>query len=111
MENSPSFGSVRGQIGYAYGTLLFYSTGGAVYGRTNLSGSLSPGGGSFSSSTNFWSWTVGAGLEAALGGPFSLKLEYLFIGSPSSWPIIPGETGQTVTFGTNLIRVGLNYRF
>jgi outer membrane immunogenic protein len=111
LVNTPYFGSVRGRIGYAYGRLLFYGTGGAVYGDTSLHGPLSPGGGPFFNSADFWSWTVGAGLEAALGGPYSIKLEYLFIGSPSSWPIIPGQTGQTVTSGTNLIRAGVNYRF
>jgi outer membrane immunogenic protein len=109
--NSPYFGSVRGRAGYAYGTLLFYGTAGVVYGDIKLSGTSSPPVSLFDSSANFWSWTAGAGIEAALGGPYSIKFEYLFIGSPSSWPVIPGQTGQTVTSGTNLIRAGVNYRF
>jgi outer membrane immunogenic protein len=103
--STPYFGSVRGRVGYAYGGLLFYGTGGVIYGDTRLSATFSPGGKFFFSSATYWSWTAGAGIEAALGGPYSVKLEYLFIGSPSSWPLIPGETGQTVTSGTNLIPI------
>jgi outer membrane immunogenic protein len=110
LATTPYFGTVRGRVGYAYGMLLFYGTAGAAYGDARLRGVLSPGG-IFSTSANFWSWTAGAGVEAALGGPYSVKLEYLFIGSPSSWPLIPGETGQTVSLGTSLIRAGVNYRF
>lgn len=110
LANTPYFGTLRGRVGYAYGTLLFYGTGGVVYGDSTLKATLS-GIGAFRSSATYWSWTAGAGIEAALGGPYSVKLEYLFVGSPSSWPLIPGETGQTVTSGTNLIRAGINYRF
>lgn len=110
VANTPYFGTVRGRIGYAYGTLMFYATGGGVYGESTWNGTVSTSG-PFCNSATFWSWTAGVGIEAALGGHFSAKLEYLFIGSPSNSPLIPGETALTGTSGTNFIRAGLNYRF
>ena len=109
-ENTPYFGTMRGRAGFAYGTLMFYATAGGVYGERTLAGTLSTIG-SFSSSATFTSWTAGAGIEAALGGRFSAKLEYLFIGSPSNSPPVPGQTALVGTSGTNLVRFGLNYRF
>lgn len=111
VANTPYFGTARGRIGYADGTLMFYGTVGALYGDSTLTGKLSTSG-SFSSSATFWSWTAGAGIEASLGGQYSAKLEYLFVGSPSNSPLVPGETAAlTSTSRTNLIRAGLNYRF
>jgi outer membrane immunogenic protein len=109
-ENIPYFGTIRGRIGYAYGTFLFYATAGGVYGARTLAGTLSTIG-SFSSSAIFTSWTAGAGIETSLGGRFSAKLEYLFIGSPSDSPPVPGETALVGTSSTNLVRFGVNYRF
>jgi outer membrane immunogenic protein len=110
LANMPYFGTARGRVGYSYGTLLLYATAGAVYGENTLRGTVSTVG-SFFSSADFLSWTAGAGIEAGLGGQFSGKLEYLFIGSPSSLPLVPGATALTGTWGTSLIRAGVNYRF
>jgi outer membrane immunogenic protein len=109
-ENTPYFGTVRGRVGYAYGTLLYYATAGVVYGDNTLRGTLPPIG-SFSRSATFSSWTAGAGIEASLGGQFSAKLEYLFIGAPSNPPLLPGATTSAATSGTSLVRAGVNYRF
>ncbi len=109
ISNTPYFGTVRGRIGYAYGTLLFYATAGGLFGDNTLKGTVSNT--RFSSSATFWTWTAGAGIEASLGGHFSIKLEYLFAGSPSEMPVVPGQSASAVRSSTNLIRVGLNYRF
>lgn len=107
--NTPYFGTVRGRIGYAHGTLMFYGTAGAVYGGSTLRATVMPFGPFYSSAT-FASWTAGAGIEAGLGGNYSAKLEYLFIGSPSNSPLIPGAA-LTGSSGTSLVRAGVNYRF
>jgi outer membrane immunogenic protein len=54
-------------------------------------------------------WTLGAGVEAALWGPVSAKIEYLYVdlGGPS----VPGPGGGRADLQTNIVRAGLNYRF
>jgi len=63
-------------------------------------------------------WTVGAGLEALLGGNWTGKIEYLYIdlGNVQS-SIVNTLTAppNLVTFNSritdNIVRIGLNYHF
>jgi outer membrane immunogenic protein len=107
---TPYFGTVRGRIGYAYNRFMLYATAGGVFGDNTLTGTVSKIG-SFSNSTTYTSWTAGGGIELALGGRFSAKFEYLYIGSPSSSPPILGQTALTQSSHTDLGRAGVNYRF
>ncbi len=52
-------------------------------------------------------WTIGTGLEYAILGPWSAKVEYLYANLGS------GTCGAatTVDFKTSIIRFGVNYRF
>ena len=52
-------------------------------------------------------WTVGAGLEAQISGPWSAKLEYLYVDLGESDTVLGGQAD----FNTNIVRDGLNYRF
>jgi outer membrane immunogenic protein len=107
---TPWFGTLRGRVGYAFDSVLLYATGGGVYGDSSWNGSVSTVG-NFSSATTFWTWTLGAGVEAAFGGCWSAKLEYLFAGTPSSTPTVPTVTAVSGNAGANIVRVGLNYHF
>jgi outer membrane immunogenic protein len=107
--NTPWFGTVRGQIGYAADRVLLYATGGGVYGDSSLSGNVSTVG-PFSNSTTFWSWTAGGGVEWAFYGCWSAKLEYLYVGSPSKFPSVPTVT-ENNNSNTNVVRAGINYHF
>jgi outer membrane immunogenic protein len=107
---TPWFGTLRGRVGYAFDSVLLYATGGAVYGDSSWNGSVSTVG-NFSSATTFWTWTLGAGVEAAFWGCWSAKLEYLFAGTPSSTPTVPTVTAVSGNAGANIVRVGLNYHF
>lgn len=109
-SKTPWFATARGRIGYAFGRSLIYATGGAVYGRSTLDGTLTPGG-AFSSSANFWTWTVGAGYEAMLWDRWSAKVEYLYAGTPSDVPTPPGTSQIDGDAHTHVLRVGLNYHF
>jgi len=108
---NPWFGTVRGRVGYAFDRILVYATGGGVYGNSTLSGTAGVGPAAFSSSTTYWAWTAGLGVEAALGGPWSAKIEYLYVGTPSSVPAVPNVTAVAGTANTNIIRAGINYHF
>lgn len=109
-EKVPWFGTVRGRLGYAIDRVMLYATGGAVYGDTTLNGTVSTVG-PFSTSTTFWSWTAGAGVEAAFWGCWSAKLEYLYIGNPNRTPVIPAITVLSASANTNIVRAGINYHF
>jgi outer membrane immunogenic protein len=101
---------VRGRLGYAVDRVLIYATGGAVYGDTTLNGTVSTVG-PFSSSATFWTWTAGAGVEAAFSGSWSAKLEYLYVDTPNSTPAIPAVTKVSSSANTNIVRAGVNYHF
>ena len=100
------FGTARGRVGYAFDRALFYVTAGAAFGDVQMT---ALGGTATADRTG---WTAGLGLEYAFLGPWSAKIEYLYadLGSASCGPAVCG-TATTVTFNTNIIRLGVNYRF
>ena len=62
------------RLGYAAGRFMPYVTGGAAFGDIKTSVTGQPD----CTSTKI-GWTVGGGLEAALAGPWTAKLEYLYV--------------------------------
>jgi outer membrane immunogenic protein len=61
-------------------------------------------------------WTVGGGSEWVLSGPWTAKLEYLFVdlGTVSNTFLGGGAVPTVVATShvrDNIIRIGLNYRF
>jgi outer membrane immunogenic protein len=106
-----SLGTLRGRIGYAAGVTgnwLPYVTGGLAVGEVQAWDALFAASGS-----DFRSgWTVGAGVETALTRNWTLKVEYLYVdlGSRQMFNIVPGVP-ETVSFKTNVIRAGINFKF
>jgi outer membrane immunogenic protein len=119
-------GTARGRVGVTGGNALFYATGGLAYGRvshqynydiTNIGGANQI----FNSSGTAVGWTVGGGIEYALGRNWSVKAEYLYVNLPASGLNLtglqfgnnPGATNTTLRFNNNLniVRLGANYRF
>jgi outer membrane immunogenic protein len=94
--------TVRARAGFAADRFMPYVTGGFAFGdiKTSVSGF------SDSSSTKT-GWTLGAGVEAALAGPWTAKLEYLYVDLGRGG----GIAGSDASFKTNIVRAGLNYRF
>jgi outer membrane immunogenic protein len=135
------FGTVRGRIGATFTpTILAYVTGGLAYGEVRATDTVAganvtnPGGqgvnggtivtpvaASFSNSNTRAGWTVGAGIEGAIGGNWTAKLEYLYIdlGNVSGSFITPvvSPSGNFVFANynshitDNVVRVGINYRW
>jgi outer membrane immunogenic protein len=121
------FGTARGRVGYLPAErLLVYVTGGLAYGGFSGSSWTLP------LDVGTWShtragWTVGAGVEAALGGNWSIKFEYLYMdlghvgGSSATNTTITAIQGTTTTttlnylfntrFTDSIARVGVNYKF
>lgn len=92
-------GTVRGRLGYAFGPVLPYVTGGFAWGNNAIS---IPGA---SQSQTLTGWTVGAGIEYALTEHWTAKTEYLYtdLGSKSydALGLSAGVTSQTAKFGIN----------
>jgi outer membrane immunogenic protein len=102
-------GTARGRLGYAADRFLPYVTGGAAFGDIR---GQTPG---FASSTNDKiGWTLGAGLEAALVANWTAKVEYLYVDLGSfncGLNCGGGLVNDNVSFHTNILRAGLNYRY
>jgi outer membrane immunogenic protein len=101
------FGTFRGRIGYSFDRVMPYFTGGVAFG--NVKADL-PGLGSWSN-TNA-GWTVGAGIEAAIAGNWTGKVEYLHadLGDTTCSVVLCGGV-TNVDLRLNVVRAGLNYRF
>jgi outer membrane immunogenic protein len=134
-QKLPWFGTLRGRVGVTPSDgWLVYATGGLAYGeiKTNATFTVPPGGGCFAPCTpspggsvagNFSQtkagWVVGAGVETALGGHWSGKLEYLHVdfgdNSNTFAPIaifpVSGTLRANARFTDDIMRVGVNYRF
>jgi outer membrane immunogenic protein len=82
-----------------------YVTGGLAFGDINVRRT-----GFGSASSTEVGYALGAGVEAALWGPVSAKIEYLFV-DLGRGANVPGPGAQPNDFQTSIIRAGLNYRF
>jgi outer membrane immunogenic protein len=100
-------GTARARLGYAADRIMPYVTGGAAFGEIQAN----PTGFAGVSDTNV-GWTVGAGIEAAIVGNWTAKVEYLYVdlGSIGCGALACGLP-TNVDFRTNVVRAGLNFRF
>jgi len=103
------FGTVRARLGYSWDRLLVYGTAGLAYGKNSIDGVI--GGTAFSASDTYYTYTVGGGAEYALTDNWSLKGEYLFVGTPEGLATPPGTSNLSGSLNTNIVRAGVNYRF
>jgi outer membrane immunogenic protein len=105
------FATARGRIGLSRGPALGYVTGGYAYGNVKTSVSES-GIGTFSSDRGRSGWVVGSGIEAALGGNWTGKIEYLHLNLGNRTDDFVLGTPQSLRseLHENIFRLGLNYR-
>jgi outer membrane immunogenic protein len=100
--------TVRGRLGYAADRFMPFVTGGAAFGDVRAS---TPG---FAGASNTNAgWTVGAGLEFAFAGNWTAKAEYLYVdlGKFNCGISCGALVTDNVSFTTNIVRAGVNYRF
>jgi len=100
--------TVRGRLGYAADRFMPFITGGAAFGDIKAT---VPG---FVGADNTKAgWTLGAGLEFAIAGNWTAKAEYLYVdlGKFNCGLSCGVVAADNVSFTTNLIRAGVNYRF
>jgi outer membrane immunogenic protein len=125
-ERMQWFGSTRGRIGVApWCRLLLYATGGVAYGNVDYSSNTNFSNG-FTFPTDFTEtkvgWTVGGGVEYAIGHHWTVKAEYLYydlgdedrsanqqiFGVKQGPPFFVHYNFETTG---NIVRGGLNYKF
>jgi outer membrane immunogenic protein len=109
-ETMPWFSTMRARVGYPLGSVMPYLTGGAVWGRETLSG-FDTVNGAFNASSNYWTYTFGAGMEGHLNDQWSAKLEWLWVGTPDTQLSTPASTSISERSIGDIVRVGLNYKF
>ena len=118
------FGTARLRVGWLPApTWLLYVTGGLAFGEieTNatlvgINANLAAVTATTTSSETKWGWTVGGGIEGVISGPWTGKIEYLYmdLGTVNGAVALP-PPGIQATYSSritdNILRVGLNYRF
>jgi outer membrane immunogenic protein len=127
--NTNWLATFRGRAGLTLDRTLLYVTGGAAltdmsYTQTfngpGLAGGVGNSFGTSVVSSTRVGWTVGAGVEQALWGAWTVKGEYLFtrfngMGTATTVNAVGGFnqnlTGNTGNLDIQVARVGLNYRF
>lgn len=100
--SNPWFGTLRGRAGFAFDNVLFYATGGLAYG--GLRGEFL----GLSESKTHLGWTIGAGVEVGFAPNWTAKVEYLYLDLMDRGYSI---TGMDNGLQSNLVRLGVNYRF
>jgi outer membrane immunogenic protein len=100
--------TVRGRLGYAADRFLPFITGGGAFGDIKASTPGFPG-----ANNTRAGWTLGGGIEAAIAQNWTAKVEYLYVDlGKFNCGFSCGVTAtNNVSFNTNLIRAGINYRF
>ena len=124
-----AFGTVTGRLGLASGRTLVYGKAGLAWGNFDRDVSsaivvLGPGGVPLfngSRSETRTGFTVGAGIEHALGRNWSAKLEYDFMDFGSSnetlhavfapLPVVALNVGHSDLEQVHVVRLGINYKF
>jgi outer membrane immunogenic protein len=118
------FGTARGRAGFLpWDHVMLFVTGGAAFGEvesnatiTNTATGATLAIASGTATNTRAGWTAGGGSEWVLSGPWTAKLEYLFVdlGTVTN-TFVGGGAVPTVVASShvrdNVIRIGINYRF
>lgn len=110
------FGTARGRLGYAFGMVMPYVTGGFAWGRATsdfnsvLTQAFGPTQTIFlSQSRTLTGGTIGAGIEYAFAPKWSAKAEYLYVDLGRSIFSI-GQSGSVFGIQDHTLRFGVNFR-
>jgi len=99
--------TARGRLGYAWDRIMPYVTAGLAAGDIEANQGLFPG----ASDTRI-GWAAGGGVEAALGGNWTAKVEYMRVDLGHLGCGVPSCSLPTrVGFHADEVRAGVNFRF
>lgn len=99
--SNPWFSTARARVGYAWNNVLFYGTGGLVFGGLELDSA------GLTQSRTRYGWTIGAGAEVGLTPNWTAKVEYLYFDLVDRDYFIGTSNGLE----SSLLRMGVNYKF
>ena len=106
--------TVRGRLGYTFGSSLLYATGGFAYGgiRNDAINAIGPT--DFKNHETATGYTIGGGWEYKFNPAWSLKAEYQFIDLGRNDPVFIGINACNIGVhcerdAFHTVRVGLNY--
>jgi outer membrane immunogenic protein len=118
-----AFGSARGRVGYAFGRVLPYATGGLGWANVTLGENCPPGvqfahckafqaGYQVTDNQTYFGWTAGGGLEVAIDQNWSLKAEYLHADLGTKlFPFDPPQVSpRSPNLTMDIVKAGVNYR-
>jgi high affinity Mn2+ porin len=107
------FATGRARVGRAFGSVLPYVTAGVAWGQTKVNINDADGEPIFAKSSDHVGWTAGIGVEYALAGNWTGKLEYSYIDlAPRTYGLdIAGQPTLTVDPKVHVAKLGWNYRF
>ncbi len=100
--NNDWLGTVRGRLGYSFGRVMPYVTGGLAVG--NIKTAIAGVG---SADETKAGWTAGGGLEFHVSGPWTAKVEYLHVDLGRGAAV----AGSDAKFTSDIVRGGINYKF
>ncbi len=107
----PWWASVRGRLGYAWGPVLLYGTGGvALMGVDEVSIGNTPGETAYNRDRRS-GWVAGGGIEYAFGSRTTLKAEYLHMDFGRYSGFSANQEDYYFDNELDLLRFGLNYMF
>jgi outer membrane immunogenic protein len=108
--------TVRGRIGYAFGYVMPYVTGGLAVGSVHgEEGDVAANGAFGSGTSTLYGWTAGAGVEAMILPRWTVKLEGLYtdFGNKTVFnDTVPsvGSVPENIKFTPAFIKIGVNYK-
>jgi outer membrane immunogenic protein len=113
--NVDYFSTIRGRLGYSFGNILVYGTGGFAYGAVHNRVFVNGVADAHKDATET-GFAAGGGVEYSINPRWSLKAEYQYIDLGSykmSAPVVP-PNGVVITTNTldnnyHTLRLGLNY--
>lgn len=106
--------TVRGRLGYAIDTWMFFATAGWASSTFETTGFVN---GQNHAGPSGWTaerngWTAGAGVEVAFAGNWSGKLEYLYVDTSAfGGNDAAGSLPVSAQLHEHIMRLGVNYRF
>jgi outer membrane immunogenic protein len=104
----PWLATARLRVGYSFGGVLPYATGGVGIGRLEADIVGAPFG---IEGANNLGWTAGGGVEFVITGDWRAKVEYLYV-DLNGFSCFTACGGGPISFNfrTNVFRAGVNYR-
>jgi opacity protein-like surface antigen len=131
-SHTDALGTLTGRLGFVAGPTnrtLLYVKGGAAWENNSIDATTGAGVGTPTTAARLnWGWTLGAGVEHALAGNWSVKVEYDYLAfgnrnitapasffqtappNPFSYVAVPGIAAGA-SQDIHEFKVGLNYRF